>query len=168
MADASSFRKASSLPAATGRNKGSARLETTTSNLPVSSNGTDWVVLGYDSIVYRQLTNAEVLDEVFFIAPAKCRVVAVKEAHAVAGTDASAVSIDVKKCTGTQAPSAGTTVLAAVVNAKGTANTVVSPALTATAANTLLAAGDRLGIDITGTITALAGVTVTVLIEYVA
>lgn len=106
--------------------------------------------------------NASVVDSAFFIADRPWRVIAVREIHAVAGTDVGAVSADVKKQTGTQGPAAGVTVLSAVIDLKGTANTVVDSGLTATAANLDLAAGDRLSADISGVTTAVAGLAISV------
>lgn len=99
---------------------------------------------------------------VFFIAPFACEVVSVREAHTVAGTDAGAVTLDIEKLTGTQAPDAGVSVLGATINLKGAANTVQAPVLTGTAANKQLAAGDRICLKDAGTLTAVAGVAVTV------
>ncbi len=99
---------------------------------------------------------------VFFIAPFACEVVSVREAHTTAGTDAGAVTLDIEKLTGTQAPDAGVSVLSATIDLKGAANTVQAPALTATTANKRLAAGDRLCLKDAGTLTAVAGVAVTV------
>jgi hypothetical protein len=55
--------------------------------------------------------------------------------------------------------------MASTVNLKAANNTLQSPALTATTANLQLAAGDRLGVDISGTTTSVAGVVVTVLMR---
>lgn len=98
----------------------------------------------------------------FFIAPFACEVVSVREAHTAAGTDAGAVTLDIEKLTGTQAPDAGVSVLGATVNLKGAVNTVQAPALTGTTANKQLAAGDRLCLKDAGTLTAVAGVAVAV------
>lgn len=113
-------------------------------------------------------TNGEAVDAAFFIADRAYRVTSVREVHAVAGNDAGAVTIDVKKQTGTQTPAQGVSVLAVAFDGKGTANTVVTKAgadLTATAADLLLAAGNRLSLDLTGTTTNLAGVVVVVTLE---
>ena len=100
---------------------------------------------------------------VFFIAPFACTVVAVRESHTAAGTDAAAVTLDIEKLTGTQAPDAGVAVLGATkIDLKGAVNTVQSPALSGTAADLTLAAGDRLCLKDTGVLTAVAGVAVTV------
>lgn len=110
--------------------------------------------------------NGDVVDQAIFVANFPCKVTNVREVHATAGDDGGAVTLDIKKCEGTEAPSAGDTVLGATVNLKGTANTVQAPAVVATAVATL-AVGDRLAIDITGTTTAVAGVAVTVSLQRV-
>lgn len=100
---------------------------------------------------------------VFFIAPFACEVVSVRENHTTAGNDAGAVTLDIEKLTGTQASGAGVAVLGATkINLKGTAETVQAPALTATGANKQLAIGDKLNLLDAGTLTTLAGVSVTV------
>lgn len=80
----------------------------------------------------------------------------------VAATNGGTVTADVTKDTGTTAPGAGTSVLAAAQSVKGTADTTVFPALSATASVLLMAAGDRLAVKLTGTLTALTGLVVTV------
>jgi hypothetical protein len=80
----------------------------------------------------------------FFIAPIACQVVGVSEVHTAVGT---AGTIDVEHLTGTQAPGSGVACLGATkVSMTGAINTVQSPALTGTAANLQLAAGDRLSL----------------------
>jgi hypothetical protein len=105
--------------------------------------------------------------EAFFIADGAYKVTAVREVHSTAGSDAGAVSVTVTKDTGTQAPGAGTALLTAALDAKATANTVQSGTLIATAATLTLAAGDRLSVLFAGTLTALAGVVVTVSLKRV-
>jgi hypothetical protein len=110
------------------------------------------------------------VDGAFFVAPRACVVTAVQWVHAVAGTDGSAVNVQLVKDTGTNAPGAGTDLLTnntnAGFNCKGTANTVQNGTLTATAASLKLAAGDRLSVDYAGTLTTLAGVVMTVELEW--
>lgn len=108
---------------------------------------------------------SSVADQLFFVAPEPLEVLEVHEVHGTAGTDGSAVTATIRKCTGTTALASGTDLLSATINLKGTANTVQSPALTATAADLLLAAGDRLAFDVTGTTTALANMVVTILVR---
>lgn len=112
--------------------------------------------------------NADSVDQDLFIADRGYIVESVSESHAVAGTDAGAVTLDIKKATGTTAIASGTTVLGSTVNLKGTANTVQSKTRTnggiVSTGASRLAAGDRLGADVTGTITAVAGVVVTIVL----
>lgn len=112
------------------------------------------------------LLNADAIDRAFFIANRAYQVTAIREIHAVAGDDAGAVSLQVTKDTGTNAPGAGTNLLTNNANAgfdmKGTANTVQAGTLSATASDLQLAAGNRLSLDFAGTVTTLAGVVVTV------
>ena len=69
-------------------------------------------------------------------------------------------SVDVRKVASGTAKSSGTTVLAAVIDLSTTADTIQSPALSATVANLQLAAGDSLAAVSAGTLTAVDGVTV--------
>lgn len=79
-----------------------------------------------------------------------------------AGSDAGAVTADVFKDASGTAPGGGSSVLAAAQSVKGTANVTVFPALNTTAGRLITAVGDRLTLKMTGTLTALAGLTVTV------
>jgi hypothetical protein len=110
---------------------------------------------------------SSVADVQFFTAPVKCEVVAVREVHATAGNDASAVTGTIRRCQGTEAATAGDDLLSAAINFKGTALTEQTPALTATTADLTLEAGNRLSLDVTGTTTTLAGVIITVLLKRV-
>lgn len=92
-------------------------------------------------------------------------VVAVREQHQTAGSDAGAVTVMVKKAPSGTAKASGTDILAAGINLKATADTIQSPALHATATNYQLAAGDSLGLVTTGTLTAVDGVSVTVYLK---
>lgn len=100
-------------------------------------------------------------DGVPFIADKAYEVVAVRQRHLVAGSDAGAVTLMLKKVASGQAPSAGTDVLAAGINLKAVANTNQSPALHATQANRELAVGDGLALVPTGVLTAVDGVSLT-------
>jgi len=108
---------------------------------------------------------AATTDANIFIAPVDLEVVSVSEAHTVAGSDAGAVTLMINKCTGTEAPSAGDNIITTAFNLKSTANTVVDGTLHATATNYQLSAGDRLAADFTGTLTAVDGGCVTVLLK---
>lgn len=101
----------------------------------------------------------------FYTALFPCEVLAVSEVHAVAGTDAGAVTLQVEKLTSTTAPGSGTNLLASAIDLKGTANTVVYPSLTTTVLNRQLAKGDRLALKPSGTVTAVSGVQVTCILK---
>lgn len=124
---------------------------------------------GQRTETYRMLANASQADQCFFIAPGPMRVVRIDEVHSVAGDNGGAVNLQVTKDHTTDAPGAGTNLLTNNTNAgfdlKGTANTVQNGALSATPADLILAAGDRLGVDFAGTLSTLAGVVVTVTLE---
>lgn len=111
-------------------------------------------------------------DMTAFICPlgAEFELVEVAEVHEVLGTDGSAVTLDIKKATGVQAVGSGTTMLASTFNMKATVNTVVrksatSGGLTLTRQNRIISAGQRIGLDFTGTLTALAGVHVDIVLK---
>ena len=109
---------------------------------------------------------SSIADQLFYIAPEPLEVLEIHEVHGALGTDGSAVSATIKKCTGTQALTAGADLLGTTkIDLKGTINTVQSPTLTSTAADLQLAAGDRLSFDVTGTTTAVANMVVTVLLR---
>lgn len=78
------------------------------------------------------------------------------------GTKSSgANTVDVTKDTGTTAPGAGTTILAAAQALDSTAGTVYTPALSATASVLDMAPGDRLAVKF-ATVTALADIVIIV------
>lgn len=104
----------------------------------------------------------------FFIATRACTIVSISEVHNVAGNDAGAVTLSVERLQGTEAPGAGDDLLGTTkIDLKGTAATVQSPALTGTTASLTLAAGNRLCLLDTGTLTTLDHVVVTVKMMYV-
>jgi hypothetical protein len=119
--------------------------------------------------------NADQADQNIFLCPAGeiFEVLAISEVHTTAGTDAGAVTLQMQKCTGTQAPSAGTNLLTAALSMKTTANT---PQYASQLLGTMvtdrsklrLTGGDRLALDYTGTVTSLAGVAITVTMKRVA
>lgn len=65
----------------------------------------------------------------------------------------AAITIDVTKDTGTTAAGGGTSVLTAAMAGDGTINTVLSPALTATASVLSMVAGDRIAVKFSATTT---------------
>lgn len=121
------------------------------------------------TITANLVLNTHNVDQCIWQAPFDCQVISVDEIHAVAGTDAGAVNLQLTKDTGTDAPGAGADLLTNNANAgfdlKGTANTRQAGTLTGTVANLQLAAGNRLSLDYAGVITTLAGVQVTVTLK---
>ncbi len=97
----------------------------------------------------------------FFVADRKYKVKGVRVVH---GTASSSGTVQVEKLTGTQAKAAGVGLLASAASTAGTANTVLSPTLTSTAADLILAAGDRLGLSNGGTLTSGANLVVEVIL----
>jgi hypothetical protein len=100
---------------------------------------------------------ASSIDKSFYIATRAVRVVAVTLRVTAAGTDAGAVTAMIEKVPSGTAIGSGTDILSATVNLKGTANTNAAGALSTTAGALDLAAGNSLGLDLTGTMTAATG-----------
>lgn len=103
---------------------------------------------------------------VIFTALYEMEIVEVSEVHQTKGTDGGAVSLQLEKLTGTQALDAGATILTTAIDLKGTINTVVYPALTMTKINRVLLRGHRLALKDAGTLTAVAGVQLTIRMIY--
>ena len=108
--------------------------------------------------------------EVFFINThtKALKVIAVSETHRVIGSDAGAVTLDIERIQGTEALGAGDALLVTPFNLKAAINTVVRKTgtdLTATRTNLILSQGDRLALMDSGTMDAVAGLTVTILME---
>ena len=106
-------------------------------------------------------TAADMLDTQFFVTD---KIVTVKSIDVVWGVAESTGSMDimVERLQGTEACAAGDDLQTAVVDATATANTVTSPALTATTASLTLAAGNRLCVDVTATPNEITNAVVTV------
>lgn len=101
----------------------------------------------------------------FFQADRAVGVASITEIHATAGTDTGAVTLQVEKLTGTTAPGSGTSLLSSAFDLKGTKNTTQYGSLTTSNPTALaLGRGDRLGVVLTGTPTAVANVVVTVIL----
>jgi hypothetical protein len=112
---------------------------------------------------------AATVDTNIFIPTSNWQVVAVSEVHSVAGNDAGAVSAIVRKTNSTGAPSAGVAVTAGTFDLKGTANTIQS-GVVRSGADAWVAkvnSTERLTLDVTGTLSTLAGGVVTVRLKRV-
>lgn len=112
----------------------------------------------HDIVVKHQYDIAgNIVDTWVFVADADYEVTRIVCIPTVAGNDASAVTADVKKASGTTAVASGTSVATGTFNLKGTAHTLQTATLSSTQATIRLAAGDRLGVDFTGTLTLAVG-----------
>lgn len=101
-----------------------------------------------------------------YIVPRKMRLISVSYVHATGSTSGT---LQIAKCTGTQAPGSGTNLLTATIDMSATtvANTVTAGTLIATAATLTFAQGDRVAIVIAGTLTSLVGAHATLTFVYV-
>ena len=112
--------------------------------------------------------NASLATQTFHIADRAQVITNIQYEHNTAGTASGAVTAVVTHDTGTQVPGTGTVVMTNTFNCKGTANVVQYATLLAVGGDgdvvpgLTLAAGDRLSIVFTGTLTTLAGVVCTV------
>jgi hypothetical protein len=130
------------------------------------------LVPNFELVRFRQSAGETIVDTMFFLALNACKVLAVSMVQDVAGSDGSAVNLQVVKDTGTAAPGAGTDLLTnnagAGFNLKAAARTPQAGTLVASAASLTLAAGDRLSVDVAGTPTSVAGVLVEVRLQHMA
>lgn len=122
-------------------------------------------VNGTAGIMHASFTwNPASLDSPFFVAVRDCRVLGIIAAVEVAGTDGGDVTGAIKKAASGTAITAGTALHTGTINLKGTAATNQTLSLSATSTDLDIAAGTRIGIDFTGTLTDATG-TVTVLLN---
>lgn len=98
--------------------------------------------------------------QTFFLANRDYQVTSVQAIWSAAGGTSS--TLDVTQETGTTAPAGGTTILSTPIVATTTANTTNVGSLTATAANLIVRAGNRLSFKLAGTKGSLAGVCIVV------
>lgn len=101
---------------------------------------------------------------VVFIAPFACILKAVQESHLIAGTVNGTLQV-VKQKPG-EGIGAGTNMLASSISLTSTANIPVSGVLSQSISDINLAAGDRIKLTVSGTLTTLAGVCVTLTLSY--
>lgn len=104
------------------------------------------------------------LDQSFFVACRDYRVKAIIGRPLVVGSDGSAVTAVVKKAPSGTAIASGTALHSSSYDMKGTINTNQSLTVSTTLSDLAIAAGDAIGIDTTGTMTAARGV-ISVLLE---
>jgi hypothetical protein len=107
------------------------------------------------TFTYDILGNA--VDNWAFVADDNYEVTRVVVVPKTAGTDAGAVTLMIEKASGTTNIGSGTDILSATLDLKGTANTLQTGSLSATKSDYQLTTNDRLGVDVTGTLTAAVG-----------
>lgn len=113
---------------------------------------------GLPTVVTYVYGDATPIDGAFFVADRAYRVHKVMARSTIAGTNGSAVTATVNKAPSGTAISAGTAVHQGSFDLKTTADTnMTAVSLSATTADLNLAAGDSLGLDVTGTTTAARG-----------
>lgn len=147
------------------------------SNIPAHEHsGTDTLQVTFDNLASKKMfittriggTNAALATNygVFFMAPYACNVLTAYFTHGVAGSDAGAVTLNIEKLTPGEALNAGDTLLPTAYNLKGAANYTTAGTVTSVLSYKQLAAGDRLALKDTGTLTAVADVCVIIEIQY--
>lgn len=99
------------------------------------------------------------VSQAIFVADQSYQLSSVNVVWGVAG--GAGATITIEKLTGTTAPGSGTALLTGALDLTVTANTVTAGTLTSTAADLLLASGNRLGIKLAGVLTGLVGCCVT-------
>ena len=116
---------------------------------------------GVKTITFNLTANGSLGTQTFFIADNAYTITGINYSAKTQGT--GTLTCNVTKDSGTNAPGAGVTLqtgtfdCVAIVN-----NTTTAGVLTATTANLTMAVGDRLAVLFTGTVSTLAGVTITV------
>lgn len=108
-----------------------------------------------DTFALQDYQVSSIADKIFGIVPKKSQLVGVYEVHGTAGSDGSAVTATIERLQGTETIGSGDTV-ASGFNLKGTANTVQEGTLSTTVSTLVFEEGDRVGINVTGTTTAVA------------
>ena len=114
--------------------------------------------------------NAGAVDAALFTSDGYYEVLEAREVHTVAGTDGSAVTLDLLKAASGTAFGSGTSVLASTFNLKSTAATPVSKTITnggvnQTRSSRLVSIGDTLYANFAGTVTGYVGGVVTVALK---
>lgn len=104
---------------------------------------------------------SSIADKVFGIVPVRSKLIAVKEVHGTAGSDGSAVTAGIERLQGTETSGNGDAVtVSTAFNLKGTAATVQSGTVVTTSDIDIFEAGDRVGVNVTGTTTAVAAMNI--------
>jgi len=111
-----------------------------------------------DTFVITSVHSSNVQDRVIGIVPVKAELVSVKEAHSTAAGQTCVLTIE--RLQGTEALTEGDAVVNDTINLEGTANTVQSGTIVTTSNIHQFAAGNRVGVDVTGSTASLANMVV--------
>lgn len=111
------------------------------------------------------LDAATAVDRHVIVADADYELEEVRETHAVAGTDAGAVTAMVRKSAVGTTPAGGTAMLSATLNLKSAANTPVKGSIVTARKDRILLKGRQLALDITGVTTGYAGGVFTIIMK---
>lgn len=117
----------------------------------VNGQGYGWIPA---TITYHPSSNAT---NVAFVAQRAMRVKGIVGRVQAAGTDAGAVTATVYKAPSGTAIASGTALHSGTYNLKGTASTIQTLTLSTTSSDLDIAAGDTIGIILTGVLTAATG-----------
>jgi hypothetical protein len=125
-------------------------------------------------LVFSAGPNAALLtlpDTTLWYADADAEVVAAYELHQVLGTDGSAVAADIMKVADGTIIASGTSVLVTTFDLKATVatwqkRTISNGGISQTPSTRIVNAGQTLGINFSGTMTAVAGVNIVVVLQY--
>ncbi len=101
----------------------------------------------------------------FFIADRPYYLISITERHETAGSNGGAVTAMLKNVPSGTAPASGTDMLSAGLNLKSTANTNQSGTVSTVAGARTIDTGESLSMITTGTLTDLAGVTISVVLR---
>ena len=91
----------------------------------------------------------------------------ISEVHATAGSDGSAVTLQVERLQGTEALGSGDSLLSSTFNLKGTADTVQDGTLISDGQLLILSKGDRLALVDTGTLTAVNDLVISIILKQI-
>lgn len=140
--------------------------------------------LNTEQIDYQDLKNKDLLSETAFVFGTLAatstnygriltlnrpiQIVGIQEIHETAGSDAGAVTLDVVVVDDGSAISTGTSLLATTFNLKSTANTLVRKQKRDLSSARLIEPNQTVALKTSGTLTAVAGVCVTIFYQFYA
>jgi len=160
-----------SLPAATSLANATATVDVSASAAPTAGQvlkATSGTVAAWSPSVVVLSYNFGVgsVDDTVFVSSGAWALMSASASYTTA--EGGALTVQLNKCTGTQAPTAGTNMLQATFDLNAAVNTVQNGTLSATASDYTLAAGDRICVDFSGAVTTAAGGCVSLVLQQLA